>query len=128
MDLEEVIRVNLLICLCVVAGAFGCSRDQHDHPNLTTGKQLYDHHCAECHRKDGNGILFDSVPANILTNKNSQEIIVYLTTESNHERLMPVFETMPIAEATLITKHLRQLKFDYEKGNRSKPNPFLIEP
>lgn len=109
-------------------GAYGCSGEQHDHPDLTTGEQLYNHHCAECHREDGTGILFKSLPANILTQKSPKEIVTYITTDSNHNRLMPSFNTMPDGEAELITKHLLNLKIEYEKDGKSKPRQLLVEP
>ena len=101
--------------------AVGCSEDRHDHPNLTTGEQLYNHHCAECHRKDGTGILFDSLPANIFTQKSPQEIITYITTDTNHNRLMPAFTSMPSNEAEVITEYLGNLKTDYDQALKNKP-------
>ena len=124
----QVPRTLFWICACIIMSASGCSEDQHDHSNLTTGEQLYNHHCAECHREDGTGILFDSLPANILTQKSPQEVITYITTGTNHKRLMPTFKTMPPDEAELITEHLVKLKTDYEKGPRNKPKQLLIEP
>lgn len=118
----------LLIGACIVVGVSGCSRDHHDHPQLTTGEQLFNHHCAECHGEDGTGKLFDSLPANILTKKSPAEIMTYMRMPSPHERKMPVFIRMPPAEAKLITEHLIKLKTDYEKGIMNKPKPFLIEP
>jgi hypothetical protein len=128
MNSLRLLRSLFGICACVILSAYGCSGERHDHPNLMTGEQLYNHHCAECHREDGTGILFDSLPANILTEKNPQEIITYITRDSNHQRLMPAFNTMPSDEAELITKHLIKLKADYEKGEKSKPRQLLIEP
>ncbi len=118
----------VLICSVVVLSVFGCSRDHHDHPELTTGEQLFNYHCAECHGEDGTGILFDVMPANILTKKSRQGIIAYITTEGNHERNMPVFKTMPAAEARAITDHLMKLKHIYDTGKKRKPRQLLIEP
>ncbi len=128
MKSQRIPRTLFWICVCIIMSAWGCSGERHDHPDLTTGEELYNHHCAECHREDGTGILFDSLPANILTQKSPQEIITYITTDSNHNRLMPAFNTMPPGEAELITKHLFQLKIDYENEARSKPKQLLIEP
>lgn len=90
----------------VVVSISGCSRDHHDHPNLTTGEQLFNFHCAECHGVQGTGNLFEGIPANILTQKSDQEIINYITTETGYERVMPLFSTMPPDEAKAITAHL----------------------
>lgn len=128
MNFPRISSALFYLCVGILMSAYGCSEEQHHHPDLTTGEQLYNHHCAECHREDGTGILFDSLPANILTQKSPQEIITYITTDSNHTRLMPAFTSMPADEAELITKHLVKLKIDYEKGAKSKPKQLLIEP
>jgi len=96
----------LLLAAMIIVSVSGCSRDQHDHPNLTTGEQLFNYHCAECHGVQGTGNLFDGIPANILTQKSPREIITYITTDTGHERTMPVFSTMPAEEAEIITYHL----------------------
>ncbi len=105
----------------------GCSGDQHDHPDLTTGEQLFNYHCAECHGVQGTGNLIDGIPAIILTKKSHQEIINYITNETGHERDMPVFSTMPADEAKIITDHLLTLQQTYDKeGFQIKQ--LLIEP
>lgn len=121
-------RILFCLCACLIMSAYGCSGESHDHPDLITGEQLYNHHCAECHRENGTGILFDSLPANILTQKNPQEIVTYITTDAKTQRDMPVFKAMLVDEAELITKHLMKLTIDYEDGARSKPRQLLIEP
>ena len=118
----------VLICSLISLSLSGCSRDHHDHPDLTTGEQLFNYHCAECHGEDGTGILFDVMPANILTQKSRQGIIDYITTKGNHERNMPVFKTMPAAEARKIATYLLKLKRLYETERRRKPRQLLIEP
>ena len=118
----------VLIWTFVFISIQGCSRDHHDHPEFTTGEQLFNYHCAECHGTDGTGILFDVMPANILTHKSPQEVIQYITAETNHERKMPVFKTMPVSEARLITAHLMKLKHRYDTEKRGKPRQLLIEP
>lgn len=119
---------HCLIWGFVIVNVLGCSRDHHDHPDLTTGEELFNYHCAECHGEDGTGKLFDVMPANILTHKSPQGIIDYITTEENHERNMPVFKTMPAAEARAITAHLMKLKQIYDTETRRKPRQLLIEP
>ena len=68
------------VCAIVGAALTACSkdRDHHDHPDLTTGEQLFNYHCAECHGEDGTGKLVDRTPANILTTKNLQGIVDYM--------------------------------------------------
>ena len=120
-------RVAFAALLLIVIIA-ACSRDDHDHPNLTTGEQLYNHHCAECHGEDGTGKLFDVIPANILTKRSPIEIMNYITTPVGNERQMPVFKTMPKAEARLITDYLLALRERYRTGERRKPPQLMIEP
>ena len=128
MNIHEKILIYLLALMCVSVSLYGCSRDHHDHPNLITGAELYTFHCAECHGEEGTGKLFDGIPASILTQKNPQEIITYLTAETNHDRKMPVFKTMPTEEARLITNHLLQLQTQYDPKTSRKPPQFLIKP
>jgi mono/diheme cytochrome c family protein len=118
---------SLLLWAMVVVSLSGCSRDQHDHPNLTTGEQLFNFHCAECHGVRGTGKLFDGIPANILSKKSPEEITTYITTETGYIREMPVFSTMPADEAKAITDHLIALQTTYDK-NGPQIEQFLIEP
>ena len=118
---------SLLPWAMVLMSLSGCSQDQHDHPNLTTGEQLFNYHCAECHGVQGTGKLFDGIPANILTIKSPEEITTYITTETGHEREMPVFSTMPVDEAKVITDHLLTLKKTYDQNGR-QIKQLLIKP
>ena len=118
---------SLLLWAMVVVSLSGCSGDQHDHPNLTTGEQLFNYHCGQCHGVQGTGKLVNGIPAIILTNKSPSEITKYITTETGHERAMPVFNTMPADEAKIITDHLLTLQQTYDK-NGSQIKQLLIEP
>jgi mono/diheme cytochrome c family protein len=118
---------SLLLSAMVVVSLSGCSQDQHDHPNLTTGEQLFNYHCGECHGVQGTGKLIDGIPAIILTNKSPSEITKYITTETGHERDMPVFSTMPADEAKIITDHLITLQTTFDKKGQ-QIEQFLIEP
>jgi len=120
-----------LICMFALITLIACSnRDNHDHPKLISGKALFNHHCADCHGEDGTGKLADRTPANILTQKGHQDIVKYVTTESNSNREMPVFSTMPYSEASKIASHLLSLRkfYDTTPNNQKKPRPLLIEP
>lgn len=116
------------IYIIVLIASFGCSRDHHDHPDLTTGKELFDYHCAECHGKEGTGRLVDVTPANILTKKGRNEIIKFVMSSAEHDRSMPVFKTMPEREAGRIANHLMELKDIYNKSEKRKFRELLIEP
>lgn len=117
----------LLLWAMVLMSLSGCSQDQHDHPNLTTGEQLFNFHCAECHGVQGTGKLINGTPAIILTKKGPSEITTYITTETGHERDMPVFSTMPADEAKIITDHLITLQTTFDKKG-PQIEQFLIEP
>lgn len=116
--------------ITIIALTACSNRDNHDHPNLRTGEELFNYHCAECHGKDGTGRLADQTPANILTQKRQQEIINYIRTDVNPERKMPVFATMPALEASRITNHLLKLKKNYDAtpNEKKKNRALLIEP
>jgi len=84
----------------VVVSLFGCSSDQQDYLDLTTGAELYTYHfIVPSVMEEENGTLFDGMPANIFTKKSPKEIITYLTTQTHHDRKMPVFKMMPAYKA-----------------------------
>ena len=121
--MKSLLLLGAMMAVCLT----GCSRDQHDHPKLTTGEQLFNYHCAECHGMQGTGKLFDGIPANILSKKSPEEISRYITTETGYIREMPVFSTMPADEAKAITDHLFTLQKTYDK-NGPQIKQLLIEP
>lgn len=119
-----------IICLVLLSSACSKYSDDHDHPHLVTGEQLYDYHCSGCHGKDGTGMLADRTPANILTLRGREGIIEYITRPVNPNRKMPVFTHMPPAEAALIASHLLALKdaYDRQPFNKKKPEELMIQP
>jgi len=127
ISLKQAIQLQIYIVLLIML--FGCSRDQHDHPDLITGKDLFNYHCAECHGKDGTGRIVDLIPANILTTKNQREIIEFITNSEQHDR-MPIFKTMPEKEARKIASRLFELRNLYDKAGRKekKFRELLLEP
>ncbi len=112
-----------LFLLIVIIFITACSKDEHDHPELQTGEDFFNAHCAGCHKPDGTGLFLKGIPANISTNKNISELILYIKQggQSNHSK-MPVFKTMPDAEASKIARHLLVLKNRYidNKDNKNK--------
>ena len=90
-----------------------CSRDVHDHPKLTTGKQFFEHHCANCHGEAGTGNFIKGIPANIVTEKNSRELINKIRAGKGHKTGMPIFRKMSLVEAQFIARYLLRLKRDY---------------
>lgn len=106
----------LIISSALTLGACTGGGDQHDHPELTTGKQLFEHHCATCHSSDGHGNLVKGIPPNRATSLSRQQISSFVRKSSpNKPRTMPVFEKMSKAEADKIARHLMDLKKEWLK-------------
>jgi len=87
----------------------GCSNDIHDHPDLVTGEQLFDHHCSECHNKTGAGVFLLGVPANRDTTLSSSQVIHKIQHNEKNSSKMPAFPEMSTEEAKKITDYLKQL-------------------
>lgn len=116
---------TLLISLLTLLAA--CNKDRHNHPNLRTGKDFFNHHCASCHKEDGSGLFLKSVPANIASNKNQTEIIFHIKQgNQNGSTNMPVFRKMPDEEAKKITNYLLILKRNYF-NNPDNKNKMLLK-
>ena len=126
--IEKIIRTYIFVIVLITLSS--CSRDHHDHPDLTTGKELFDYHCADCHGTDGTGRIVDLIPANILTNKDQREVVEYIISGGEHNRSMPVFKTMSEREAGRIAYYLFELRNKYDKAGRKekKFRELLIEP
>jgi len=84
-----------------------CSRDVHEHPELTTGKQLFDYHCSDCHGVSGEGKFLKGVPANRDTNLQTVQI-THKIREGDSGR-MPKFDSMPPQEARKIALYLKRI-------------------
>lgn len=101
--------IAILSLLLMAIAIAGCSGDQHDHPDLKTGQQLYEYHCASCHKEDGTGIFLKGVPANRDTDLSVWQIIHKVQMGSEEKSAMPSFEKMPQQEASKIAIYLKQL-------------------
>jgi mono/diheme cytochrome c family protein len=93
----------------VFAGLAGCGDGHHEHPELTTGKQLFDHHCAQCHQESGEGAFLRGIPPLIYTTMTYRQLVDYVQglSRSDHGG-MPTFPTMPKAEAEKIAIYVRR--------------------
>lgn len=89
----------------------GCSEplDQHEHPKLTTGKALFEFHCAGCLNNAGNGNFLAGIPANRGTQMSRSEIVSFLRGMHRTSSDMPVWKDMPSEEATKIATYLKAL-------------------
>jgi len=97
--------------LPLVLGALaltGCGGpDEHDHPELTTGKQFYDRHCASCHKVTGEGAFLASVPAVTKTDLTAADLAARILGHGREgDEKMPSFASMPSAEAEAIATYV----------------------
>ncbi len=89
----------------------GCDNDLHDHPQLTTSKQLFEHHCAGCHNSSGSGNFLAGVPANRGTALTQGQISHLIRGQGTPNGVqMPTFPDMPAREAKLIAAYVKQLE------------------
>jgi len=112
------LKFSIYYLLIILIFISACSEkkpaDDHNHPELTTGKQLFDFHCASCHGKSGKGQFIEGIPANVLTKKSPKMVRTKIKFgDETPNSIMPKFESMPKEEAILIVKHLFKLKEDY---------------
>lgn len=101
--------IGLQIIMTLLFFVVGCHKDEHDHPHLTTGKQLFEFHCSACHRQDGNGKFLKGYPSIANTEFLSWEITHKIRGDEAEGRNMPSFKNMPVDEATAIAKYLKSL-------------------
>lgn len=86
----------------------GCDNDIHNHPANTTGKELFEIHCSNCHGASGSGKFLKGVPNNRNTDLGSHQI-VHKIKQGNGG--MPAFPNMPTDEAKKIVSYLRSIKY-----------------
>jgi mono/diheme cytochrome c family protein len=87
----------------------GCGRDVHNHPELTTGKQLFEHHCAECHQESGEGAFLRGIPPVIYTAMTYRQLVGYIQGHGRPDGTrMPTYESMPREEAEKIAIYVRR--------------------
>lgn len=105
---------NIIVSLLMITFLVACESDKnpHDHPELKTGKQLYDFHCAACHGENGTGNFLSGIPANRNTQLTIDQIIkrVLAKEPGDSKRKMPVFPEMSQEEAHKIAAYLLELK------------------
>lgn len=95
-----------MVCMLILAG---CDRvDVHDHPQLKTGEQLYNHHCASCHKRSGDGAFLKGVPAVKYTSMKIREIVDHVRGHGRGDSTrMPEFSDMSVHEAERIAVYIR---------------------
>lgn len=101
----RLILVTALLALLAVACG---GDDEHRHPQLKTGKQLYMHHCASCHQNAGGGAFMRGIPPVKDTSMTYREMTDHVRGRNRIEgSRMPAFATMPKAEAEAISIYIR---------------------
>lgn len=99
----------LASCLCLI-GLSGCWRgDVHDHPDLVAGKQLFEYHCAECHKSNGNGEFLKGVPANKNARLSAHQLTHKIRGEDVDVMKMPHFHNMSEDEADKISSYVKDM-------------------
>ncbi|MCP4995706.1 MAG: cytochrome c [Gammaproteobacteria bacterium] len=107
---EERSQIYYLLTSCLLLlTVSGCSNDVHDHPDLVTGKQLFNYHCSGCHNETGQGNFLKGVPANKGTAMSPEQIKHKIIADENGGTKMPSFPKMGRAEATIIASYLKQI-------------------
>lgn len=98
-----------ILRLLIVMVLGGCNKDIHRHPDLVTGQQLFDYHCASCHTETGKGNFLKGVPPNKNTSLTVWQIAHKIRIDANDQRKMPLYPNMSAEEAELIADYVKQL-------------------
>ena len=108
IQIATVPKIATAILLSLTLSA--CDNDVHDHPELVSGRDLFEYHCASCHQSSGIGKFLLGIPPNKNTKLSFTDVIHKIKDDDGNERNMPLFETMSKEEASKITAYLKGLK------------------
>ena len=104
------LKTALLVVAVQSLQGCGEAADDHNHPELTTGKALYEFHCAECHKSTGSGSFLSGIPANKDTELSSTQVVELLRgIHRDGGESMPVWKGMSTQEAAKIATYLKTL-------------------
>jgi len=101
--------IIFLLFIAITLTLVGCDKDIHNHPHLVTGKQLFEHHCATCHRETGTGDFLKGVRANKDTKLSMRQIAHKVRKSESEKRKMPLFPMMSTEEVALIANYVKRL-------------------
>jgi mono/diheme cytochrome c family protein len=119
-------RILLLTSIAVLT-ACNSAHNDHDHPDLVSGKELYEHHRSDCHGQGGQGNLLKGIPSNLFTQFNQSELADLIVQGRKHEgRNMPVMEKMSNSEARKIVTYLWHLRSQFE--NTEQDRRMMVKP
>ncbi|WP_027856022.1 c-type cytochrome [Marinobacterium jannaschii] len=97
--------VTAVTCLAVILSLSGCGDD--DKQKNSSGKLLYNKHCAGCHKESGGGNFLAGVPANRSTNLSGGEVINLILYGSDRFPNMPNFPQLDPNQARAIAIYIR---------------------
>jgi len=98
---------GLLVFIFALLLLSACTNDDaHNHPNNISAKELYELHCAGCHKKLGQGKFLKGIPPNRYTQLTISEIVKKIKTGEQHQSDMKVFNNMEQQEAKRIAIYL----------------------
>ncbi len=99
---QTILVAGLFIAACDVV-------DEHDHPTLATGKQLYGHHCAPCHQQAGDGAFLKGVPPVSGLTMDYRQMVEHIRGQARQgDTRMPTFTAMSQQEAEKIAVYIRR--------------------
>lgn len=102
-------EMRIFTSLSFVALLFGCDKDVHDHPDLVSGKQLFEHHCSSCHKDTGQGQFLKGIPANRGTELSIEQIFQKITSAKKDGHKMLTLPNMGKEESEKISLYLKSL-------------------
>lgn len=108
---HPITSLSLFLTIACTIFLSGCEQDVHDHPELTTGKQLFEYHCSSCHKSAGTGHFLKGVPANKDTGLAIWQIKHKIKDKASpdNKTKMPSFPNMSSEEASLIANYVKNL-------------------
>lgn len=98
-------KISLVLISLVLLSA--CTqKDTHSHPENITAKELYELHCANCHKKTGKGKFLKGIPPNLFTELTLNQLVEKIKKGEQHHSNMTVYKTMSDEEARKIAMYL----------------------
>ena len=97
----------ILLCSLVLAG---CGESEPPPAASASGEQLFNHHCAACHRPEGTGNFLKGIPANALTRMNIDEVVSLIRKGDPDKPKMPAFPQLSQNQSERIARHMWVLR------------------
>ncbi|GGC01978.1 hypothetical protein GCM10011352_30200 [Marinobacterium zhoushanense] len=98
-------QAGRLLALSLMALAIaGC--DQELDANTTDGKELFNYHCAGCHKESGTGSFLEGIPANRTTQLTEKQVTQLILHGKSQMPDMPAFSQLSEQQARNIAQYL----------------------